>query len=55
VALATLEVEENLFYDFLQQLPKRLRDNMLPLKRKNQQWFDRLAILSEVEGTIFSG
>ena len=26
----------------------------LPLKRKNQQWFDRLTILSEVEGTISS-
>jgi len=34
----------------------------LPLKRKNQQWFDKpaivwagkLTILSEVEGTIFS-
>jgi len=23
----------------------------LPLKRKNQQWFDRLTILSEVEGS----
>jgi len=32
----------------------RLQDNTLPLKRKNQQWFDRLTILGEVEGTIFS-
>jgi len=29
-------------------------EDTLPSKRKNQQWFDRLTILSEVEGTIFS-
>jgi len=36
VAGSAYIVEENLFYDFLQQLPNRLRQNTLPFKRKNQ-------------------